>query len=193
MRSNAQGLQTHRGLISPRSAAAAGVAAATVLAFGSPPIAASTTKNSPDDIHCVLHVIGQEPDGEYITEDLGCFGSLDDALTTAGAIPPDTFRRMSAPAREAVVAAQLTMTIGTHFENANRTGASISVTGSDCGGGYVNLSSDWVDRISSTSNGCGATRFFEGFDKSGASETTNYATLNLGSRNNSSRSIQYAT
>ena len=83
-----------------------------------------------------------------------------------------------------------TRVIGTHFDGLNRTGSSISIVGTDCSGGHVNLSAAWTDRISSTQNGCATVRFFDGFDKTGAWEDTAF---NLSALNNQANSIMYGS
>ena len=65
------------------------------------------------------------------------------------------------------------------------------MSGADCGGGWVNLSAAWINRISSTSNGCASVTFYDGFSTSGASEQTDGSTVNLKSLNDAANSVQY--
>lgn len=173
-----------------RGVAVAGLAAAALLA----PEVAAANPSTDDPAHCVVEVTGVRRSGELLTGEPTCFGTLAEALAAVGV---DTAGRgdltMSEVIREDLLASASSFVLGTHYDGSNRTGASITVTGADCGGGYVNLSATWVNRISSTSNGCGVVRFFDGFDKSGGSEQTGWATVNLGALNNAANSIQYSS
>lgn len=40
--------------------------------------------------------------------------------------------------------------IGVHYEDHDLQGSSFSVQGDDCSGGWLNVSSNWNDRVSST-------------------------------------------
>lgn len=181
-------------------AASASLAAATALSFGVGDVGAATAPATvaPIDqpgaeIHCVLHIIGKHEDGEYITEDLGCFPTLAEALSATHTIPDSKLARLSPALRATVLAAGASTSLGTHYADANRTGSSISVTGSNCDGGYLNLSTDWQNKISSTSGFCPVTRFFDSPSKTGKAEDTNPGTWNLVKLNDQSESIQYAT
>jgi hypothetical protein len=85
------------------------------------------------------------------------------------------------------------ITLGIHFDFDNRTGSSITITGSDCGGGYTNLTSAWVNRLNSTWNGCSAVTFYSGYDKTGTSLATGPSTTNLDGFRNIADSIAYAS
>lgn len=183
-----------------RAAAVAGLAAAALLApdvaAAGPPatVERADPAGAGDLPHCVLEVTGVRRTGELVTGEPTCFGTLAEALEEVGVDTAGrTELRMSDVIREGLLASASSFVLGTHYDGSNRTGASITVTGADCGGGYLNLSSTWVNRISSTSNGCGVVRFFDGFDKSGSSEQTGWATVNLGALNNAANSIQYAS
>ncbi len=167
------------------------MAAATVLATaaGQGPAAASTSEETEE--HCLLEVIGQEPDGEYITAEPVCYPTLGEVLDDLG-IDVDALDDTGAAGRAARAMAA-SSALGTHFADAGRTGSSITISGADCGGGYVNLSAGWVDRISSTRNYCPTVVFWTGFDKSGSNEITSTSSINLGPLNNLSRSIGYGS
>lgn len=138
------------------------------------------------DNHCVVHVIGQQRSGELIVTDPVCYSSLDAAMEKegVGAWGPD------ASQSEAAVA---TFTIGIHYDGFNFTGSSMSVVGSNCLGGWLNVSAAWNNRISSTEHGCPRIRHYSGFNLTGSTQTTYAPGANLSSLNNLTSSIQYLT
>lgn len=142
--------------------------------------------------HCVVRVVGVEETGAFITEPWDCHETFAGAMAALGAVPPPG----ALPVQELVrrdLLAQVDQVLGVHYDGSNRTGSTITVTGADCGGGYLNLSSGWINRISSTLNGCAAVRFYDGYDKGGSYQTTTPATVNLGALDNAANSVGYAT
>ncbi len=83
--------------------------------------------------------------------------------------------------------------LGIHFDGANGSGSSITVTGAACSGGYWNTGSAWANRISSSYNGCGRLAHFDLPNKGGSVENTFGAgtTDNLGALNNQTESVAY--
>lgn len=150
--------------------------------------------------HCVID-IGDGRGGP--APEPTCFATFAEAMETIG-MPytdpselPDRGDGLGAAeraeaARGGVVAAS-SLTLGIHFDGDNRSGSSISVTGSDCGGGHTNLSSSWINRINSTWNGCAVVAFFDGYDKTGGSLTTGYSTVNLDGFRNVANSVLYGS
>lgn len=152
----------------------AAVAAAALL---SPSVAAAADGDEakPSETHCVVEVIGQEDSGEFIVTEPYCeatraqaYASLSTTSSLAGSF-----------------------TIGVHYDGFNYTGSSFSVVGSDCTGGYLNLSSTWINRVSSTSNGCYRIAHYDGYNKTGASQSTYGFGGNLTTLNNDANSIAY--
>ena len=143
--------------------------------------------------HCVLEVVGVADDGELLTSEPFCYATLAEVLDAAGPSAAAGGSVSAGSLAGSEMQLQQSGTIARHFAGSNRTGASITITGTDCGGGWLNLSSDWVNRISSTQNFCPVVRFFDGFDKSGASETTGTSTVNLGPLNNRANSVSYGS
>lgn len=156
--------------------------AAGVLASGVGSVAPAAA-TADDEQHCVLRILGRGDDGQFRTAPLECYPTLEEAL--AASDPP------AGAGLRAEVALASSSTLSTHWDGSNRSGSSITITGSDCAGGTVNLSGSWTNRISSTRNYCPATRFFDGFDKGGGHETTSTSTVNLGALNNASNSVYY--
>ena len=144
------------------------------------------------DEHCVVHVTGIQRSGQYLTGEPVCYPTLVEALSEAG-VPLDASRAGAGfgDIERSGAIALADRTIGIHWDGSNRTGSSITISGGECSGGFVDLSSAWVNRISSTWNACPATRFFDGFGKTGDSEQTGLLTVNLGGLNNRANSISY--
>ena len=62
--------------------------------------------------------------------------------------------------------------IGVHYDANNGTGSALTVNGSTCNGGGLNVPVSWNDRISSTYNGCGTITHYENTNYGGSSLTT---------------------
>lgn len=139
--------------------------------------------------HCVASITGLTPEGRYLLDQPVCYPTLDEALAASG--PPAGAPESTLERRSGMSAASVTL--ATHFAALSLTGASISISGTTCGGGYVNLSSSWVNRISSTLNNCPSVVFFAGVDKGGAAEVTTAGSHNLGSLNDLSQSVSYGS
>lgn len=144
--------------------------------------------------HCVLRVVGQRPSGELVTAPATCFASFADAMASIGV---DT-RGIPNPNPETLAAAgrldsAVTFAIGVHYDGANWTGSSSTVTGSNCLGGWMNVSSTWLNRISSTWNGCNRILHFDGYNLTGSYESTMGDGGNLSALNNRTNSIQYTS
>lgn len=161
-----------------------GALSTVILGAGVAPAGASTSKS---EEHCTVEVIGQEPDGEYILGEEECYSEFGDAMEAVG-LGADI--EDPADAREAMMSIQSTLAV--HYDASNYTGASISVSGVDCLGGYINLSLAWDNRISSTiSTFCGRIRHWTGLSKTGNSQDTLPSGALSSPVNNNSSSIQY--
>lgn len=143
------------------------------------------------ETHCVATVIGQEPDGEFITAEPICFDERAEVgKWVAQADRTESGRRLGL---DGEAAPRATFTLGIHFDGAGGTGSSISVVGSSCTGGYWNTPSAWDNRISSSYNGCAHLRHWDLPAKGGSSESTAGAgtTKNLTTLNNKAESVSY--
>jgi hypothetical protein len=178
---------------------AAVVVVATLLPAGAAGAASgATAQELPEESHCVLRIVGTDVDGAYETAPPDCYPTLAEAL--ANSDPPATPLRLGAGsatapdvgAADPAVRAASGSTLAVHFDGAHLSGSSIVITGGTCGGGHVNLSSSWTNRISSTLNSCETVVFWDGFDKSGSYEATDLLTVNLGALNNRANSVGYA-
>lgn len=173
--------------------------AAAVVVAALLPAGAATAQELPEESHCVLRITGTNTDGSYDTAPPECYPTLAEAL--ANSDPPATPRRLGAGSAIAPVGAAEAdpgvraasgSTLAVHFDGAGLSGSSIVITGGTCGGGHVNLSASWTNRISSTLNSCETVVFWDGFDKSGSYEVTDLLTVNLGALNNRANSVGYA-
>ena len=142
------------------------VTATTVLDVGRGAAATPTIE------HCAVRVTGMDPDGRLRTTAPACSSDRASALRAAGATSSD-------------------VPIGVHYDGPSLTGSSFTVIGSSCSGGWLNLNSLWINRVSSTENFCPRIRHFDGYNLSGASEYTFAPGGNLTSLNNATNSIQY--
>ncbi len=166
---------------------------AAVLGIGSVPAGAGATPlpvhldRSPTaaewaagTVACLVQVTGTAPSGEYTTSPMQCWIVAHGDRTT-----PWTHE---ASAAAAGVLSSSFSAVGYHFDGLNYTGSYITVSGGVCGGGWLNLSWDWVDRISSTISPC-SVKHFDGYNLTGSVETT--GTANLSYMDNRTNSIQY--
>lgn len=162
------------------------IATAAVFSFGAS-ISAASAEVADSATHCVVEIVDQRKNGEFVLTDPSCFDDLEDAMNQAGlGTGLDTVDEI-----QAAVAAS-SVTIGIHYDGANYTGASISVVGGICNGGHANMSPSWDNRISSTiSLVCGRIRHWTGANKTGSAQDT-LPNGNLSSPvNNQVSSIQY--
>ena len=166
--------------------------AAAVVVAALLPAGTATAQEPSEESHCVLRIIGTAADGTYETAPPVCYPTLAEAL--ANSDPPATPRRLGAGSAAAGpgVQAASSGTLAVHFDGAGLSGSSIVITGGTCGGGHVDLSSSWTNRISSTLNSCETVVFWDGFDKTGSYEVTDLLTVNLGALNNRANSVGYA-
>ena len=123
--------------------------AAPLLSAG--PVRAEVPPPPPE--HCAVIVVHHAADGELVTTEPFC--STDQAVLHAVA---------------AVVAARA-FTLGVHYDLPALRGPSFSVFGDDCTGGFLNLSTAWINRVGSTDSGCPRVRHWDSFDCAGDHET----------------------
>ena len=81
--------------------------------------------------------------------------------------------------------------IGIHYDGLNWTGSTMTVVGSNCSGGWLNVSDAWNNRIRSTQNGCYRIRHFDGYNLTGSFEATFSPGANLTFMDRNTSSIQY--
>jgi hypothetical protein len=174
----------------------AAVSAGTASAAQAPPSA--PTADAP---HCLTRVTSRTATGELLLSTPECHATFAAVVERSGrsvtsqSITPAQAHQQGLVGVAAGGGGMTTMSdtwlIGTHFDGANYTGASISVEGSDCYGGYINLTGWWANRVSSTINGCPAIVHYYWPDLGGTNETTYNFGGNLSGLNNLSESIAY--
>ena len=168
----------------PTRRSALGLAVASTLVFSAlvSMSAASAATDTPPTTptsaapHCLTRVTGRSESGELQLSTPACYA---------------TFATVLLKAASGVVALSGDFIIGTHYDGANFTGASISVQGSDCYGGYINLTGWWANRVSSTINGCPEIYHYYWPNLGGWSEATTGFGGNPSWMNNLSESISY--
>jgi hypothetical protein len=160
------------------------VALATVVLVGAGPVAAETKPTS----HCVQHVVDKLKSGELVLSEPECYDSFSEAMSAEGV---DAWGDNAYARVQGLAAA--TFVIGTHWDGGSFSGDSASVIGEDCDGGWLNVSAQWNNRISSTSHGCPRIKHFNGGHMGGISQTTLSPGGNLTTLNNMTSSIQYLT
>lgn len=144
-----------------------------------------------DNVHCVITVSGKDASGNFIIEKTTCYDTFAAVLRSRGVanVSPSI-----APATVGSAVLLSAGIIGTHYDGASGSGSSVSVEGSDCSGGGLNLPSSWNDRISSTTNGCPIVAHWEHANYTGAVFGTYTIGLNsniTGYMNNRTTSIKY--
>lgn len=149
-----------------------------------------------DETHCIVTVLGQEPDGEFVTSEPVCYDTLAAAISVATGGAVDLAESATSSVlfdgslddelRDASV-------IGTHFDGSGGGGASISVQGGSCTGGHWNTPTVWDNRISSSWHGCHRLRHYDLPSAEGSVEATTGVgtTKNLSSMNNKAESVSY--
>jgi hypothetical protein len=161
--------------------------------------AAKAQPSSPtaDAPHCLAKVIGKSESGEFRLSATVCYATYGDVLEQVGqTVTNKNISPMEASAQGLLGDRATTMSggtwiIGTHYDGANWSGASFSVGGSDCYGGYLNLTGFWANRVSSTINGCPSIVHYVWPDLVGGTETTTGWGGNLTSLDDISESIAY--
>jgi hypothetical protein len=141
--------------------------------------------------HCAVRVVGQRPSGEYITTAPECRSSYATALAAVGVLGAKNLHAGATSQQLRTFATTTNSTIGTHYDGLGLTGSSFSVVGADCTGGWLNLSTTWKNRVSSTANGCPRIRHWDGDNLTGAWQDTLFGGGNLSSLDNKTNSIQY--
>ena len=139
--------------------------------------------------HCLARVIGQTESGELQLSTPVCYSTYSAVLANAGGSVGAEQARSDGGM---TTMSGGTFIIGSHFDGAGYSGASFSVEGVDCYGGYLNLTGWWANRVSSTINGCPSIGHHFWPNLGGASETTSGFGANLTSLNNLSESISYS-
>lgn len=134
--------------------------------------------------------------GQLVLSGSRCYSTFAEAMMDASSgslvLPPATPSHILSSDNQ-VAAEVSSFTLGVHFDGANGSGSSITVTGSGCNGGWWNTGASWANRISSTYNGCGRLAHYDLPNKGGSVESTYGVgtTDNLGILNNRAESVAY--
>lgn len=170
------------------------IAAIAVILFATAAVAVAKPQLPVE--HCVIEVIGQHDSGEFITTEPVCYDTFAEAIAhaTGGEVVLDAATPGSVVFDPGFTTLSSTSLVGIHYDGYNGTGASISVAGSVCSGGYWNTTPSWDNRISSSWNGCPRLRHYDYANMGGSSGDTVGAgsTRNVPSWiNNKAESVQY--
>ena len=168
MRTSRRGVFVALMISSVAVPAAAPVFAAAPVLAATPVLAGA--ERPPLTEHCALEIVGVDEAGVYETGPLVCDTSRAAAERSAGF--------------------SVTSILATHYEGYNFSGASLSISGGSCNGGWLNLPVPWRDRIASTVSGC-TTRHYSQLDKGGSVNTTFNPGGNLGTVAFRAESVKY--
>ena len=152
-----------------------------MLAFGK-----NSWSSAEEQEHCIAVVLGQNDDGEFVLSEPECTtGSFDSLAASVGVGQWASEGEVAAGARYA--------TLARHWEGSNYSGSSLSIAGSSCSGGWLNLPSNWVNRINSTvtyGSGCDRVKHFDSYALSGSYQST-WPNGNLSYMIDRANSVQY--
>ncbi|MCP4958437.1 MAG: hypothetical protein GY925_04110 [Actinomycetia bacterium] len=136
--------------------------------------------------HCLAGVLYQTDDGECVLSDPECTtGSYDDLAVSMGIGSFTSDGEVAAGSRYA--------TLARHYDGDWYSGSSLSVAGSSCNGGWLNLPSNWVNRVNSTvayGSGCSRIKHYDNYGLSGSYQST-WPTYSLTYMKNRANSIKY--
>lgn len=153
--------------------------------------AAAERAAAPNDEHCVLNVTGQRDDGELITGAQKCYATFTEAMAAVGIDTTATRPMDLDPAALRSGEEDEDIIIAIHYDYWSLGGSSVTVAGVLCTGGWLNLPTNWKNRISSTASGvCSQITHFDLPNKLGTTEDT-FPSGNLSTLNNKAESIQY--
>lgn len=157
---------------------------AALLAGTSVPAGAAQAELSKVETHCTIEIVGQLESGEYVTNGMDCYASAEEAqlsLAAATLQPSGGLVTLGSGAAS-----------GTHFDGLNYSGSSLTVWGGACGGGWLNLPSNWINRVESTISGCNRVKHHDGYNQTGSYQST-WGSGNLSTLRNRANSISYWT
>jgi len=155
------------------SKATAGVAAlaATIGVVGVPVANAEASAGKAEQ--CVTKALTPRQMEAGVVSKLKCFATCGEVVEELGYTGPDA-AKVSANEffSEPQFAALASTVLARHLDYFG-TGSSITITGSACDGGGLNLSSDWVNRVDATQHvACGTIKHYDGNNYTGTMEQT---------------------
>lgn len=143
-------------------------ALAASVVVGIPAAAAAKAIEEAPNTHCVVFVVDKSEEGELKMTEPVCFAAKENAAALAE-------RPMLKPNLEGTDGGGYafgSFTIGVHYDGYNGTGASVTVVGTSCIGGWWNTPSWFDNRESSSYNGCYRLRHYDKPNKVGAGTNT---------------------
>jgi hypothetical protein len=143
------------------------------------------------DRHCVAHIVDVLDTGELVLSEPVCVTGDE---TARAALVDGHLTEVDAQLAASGLSGEIRLSgslLGIHYDGVY-SGSSFSVTGSDCNGGWVNLSSYWSNRVSSTINGiCTRVKHHDYHNKVGSYQSTWGSGGALSYMNNRANSISY--
>lgn len=137
-------------------------------------------------VSCLLTITGISDTREMLHGDPECW------IVAKGDTTPPWSRTSTDALAGAVEGSASTLagftTVGTHYDNTNFTGSTLTVAGTVCSSGWLNVPGSWVNRIGSTISPCWVGHY-DGNNLTGASEWGSYISLTF--LNNATNSIVY--
>jgi len=152
------------------------------------------------DTHCVVQVLGVQDSGEFILTEPTCVTGGDQAradlylaVGASGESINVTLANSGSDVRVTELAAAVQV-LGVHFDAVGFGGSSFAVVGNNCNGGYLNLSSSWINKVSSTDNvTCTRIKHHDNYNTSGTYQSTWGSGGSLSYMQNRANSISYTT
>lgn len=156
-----------------------------------------------DAIHCLLRTQSSPESLQLEIVERSCFPTFEQVLTAASAPPTAVYDSLASPLTapssvgistgiRPLITVLTDFTLAVHYDGSSFGGASLTVTGGNCAGGYINLPADWNNRISSTTLGCSVVKHYDSINITGTVETLT-SSGNLTYMDNRSTSVQYTT
>jgi hypothetical protein len=119
----------------------------------------------------VLTVTGMDSNKNF-KYTMKCYDTFGNSLRAIGVSVSADVTPAKLSATLSPSAALLDSVIGIHYDAGNLSGAALTVNGSTCNGGGLNVPIACNDRISSTYNGCGTIQHFENTNYGGTNTST---------------------
>lgn len=142
-----------------------------MIGIAATPVSAARAEPDAKGKSCTINTHGQDEKGNLVWDpkvDYVCYDTFAESAKAVGADVPVS----ATPAEYGPVVARADGVIGVHYDYYSGGGTALTVTGSNCGGGGLNVPTAWNDRISSTLNGCPTIVHWENFNFAGSSYTT---------------------
>lgn len=158
-------------------------------------LAAPAAATPHEESHCLVRVIDQTAEGQFLVGPEECYSSFGVARAAAHTASMGDPRPVGADLAAAFEPGLLsTFTLGIHYDGSGGSGSSISIVGGACSGGWWNTGASWANKISSSWNGCYRLRHYDNPNRGGTwADTVGVGSVhNLpAAMNNKTESVAY--